>query len=112
MTHPHLSAVIASVAAAVALAACGGEESTKAGGSGGTVVLRLGTADTPGRPGSAQIEEFGRQVEQLSGDKIRIEPVWEAAGPAPDDWDQQVARLVVAGELDLGMIPPPLKRIG
>ena len=37
---------------------------------------------------------------------MRIEPVWNAAGDTgDDDWDQKVARMVVAGELDMGLIP-------
>ena len=32
-------------------------------------------------------------------------PATAAAGIGVDDWDQAVARLVVAGDLDLGMIP-------
>jgi TRAP-type C4-dicarboxylate transport system substrate-binding protein len=99
------TALLALVLAAVALAGCSGGDATKAGGSGAPVTLRIGTNDTSGRPGADQIEEFARQVEELSGGRIRIEAVWEAAGKAADDWDQQVARLVVSRELDMGLIP-------
>src|SRR5215217_484677 len=68
------------------------------------VTLRIGTNDDPGKPGAAQIEEFSRQVQELSKGQVRIEPVWRAAGDA-DDWDQVVARRVVRGDLDMGMIP-------
>jgi TRAP-type C4-dicarboxylate transport system substrate-binding protein len=94
------------VAAGTVVAACSsGSGSTKAGGSDEPVTLRIGTDDTPGRPGADQIEEFARQVEALSDGLIRIEPVWQAAGQDIDDWDQQVARLVVNGDLEMGMIP-------
>ncbi len=34
-----------------------------------------------------------------------IEPVWKAVGGDKDDWDQAVARGVVAGEFDMGLVP-------
>ena len=91
------------VLAAAALAGCGG--GTKAGGSGAPVTLRIGTHDLQGgSPGAGHIEEYARRVAELSDGKLRIEPVWRAAGDGLD-WDQRVARLVVGGELDMGMIP-------
>jgi len=69
------------------------------------LTLRIGTDDEPGVPAANAIEEFARQVDERSGGHIVIEPVWHAAGEDPDDWDQAVARMVVAGELDLGLIP-------
>ena len=41
----------------------------------------------------------------MSGGAIIIEPVWQADGPQHNNWDQLVARMVVNGELDMGMIP-------
>jgi hypothetical protein len=97
--------VMAAVAASMALVACaGGSGGDKAGGETAPVTLRIGTNDDPGKPGAAQIEEFSRQVQKLSKGQVRIEPVWQAAGDA-DDWDQVVARRVVRGDLDMGMIP-------
>jgi TRAP-type C4-dicarboxylate transport system substrate-binding protein len=99
------------VAAATAVAACSsgsgsGAGSTKAGGSDEPMTLQIGTQDTPGRPAADQIEEFARQAEELSDGLIRIEPVWQAGGDEVlDDWDQHVARQVVSGDLDMGMIP-------
>lgn len=69
------------------------------------VTLRIGTDDEPGLPAADAIEEFARQVEERSDGRIMIEPVWHAAGPDVDDWDQAVARMVVDRELDLGLIP-------
>ena len=34
-----------------------------------------------------------------------IEPVWKAAGHDIADWDQAVARMVVSGEIEMGLIP-------
>jgi TRAP-type C4-dicarboxylate transport system substrate-binding protein len=104
-------AVLAAAVAAVMLAACSsgskGDEAAgnKAGGDAAPVTLRIGTDDDPGRPGGAQIQEFARQVQELSKGQVRIEPVWQAAGEGAEDWDQVVARKVVRGELDMGMIP-------
>ena len=95
--------VIMSALAAAAVAGCGGGD--KAGGSGGPVTLRVGTDDTPGRPSGAAIEEFARQARRLSGGRIRIKPVFQAAGKPATAWDQRVARMVMDGRLDMGVIP-------
>ncbi len=97
-------ALVGLALAAFALAACSGGDGTKAGGSAAPVTLRIGSADTPGRPGADQVQEFARRVKELSGGMVRIRPVWEPGGQGPD-WDQRVARMVARGELDLGMVP-------
>ena len=103
-TRVHL-ALPAVFLAAVSLAGCSGSDSTKAGGAEPPVTLRIGTDDVPGRPAADSIEEFARQVKELSDDKLRIEPVWDADGPGHVAWDQRVARMVVGGELAMGLIP-------
>lgn len=70
-----------------------------------TRTLSVATDDEPGRPAAAQVEEFARQVKELSGGKVLIEPVWKAVGDDKDDWDQAVARGVAAGHFDMGLIP-------
>jgi TRAP-type transport system periplasmic protein len=90
------------VALILLLAGCGGD---KAGGSGGTVTLRIGTDDTPGRPSGRIITEFARQARELSGGRIRIVAVFKAAGRPRPEWDQRVARMVTGGRLDMGVIP-------
>ena len=103
-TRTHQLVALATV---VVLAGCGATaEGTKAGGQAAPVILRIGTDDSPGRPAAAQIGEFVRQVEELSDGGVRIEPEWNALGDSgDDDWDQKVARMVVAGEVDMGLIP-------
>ena len=58
---------LVALTAVVALAGCGAtDEGTKAGGQAAPVILRIGTDDSPGRPAADQIEEFARQVDELS----------------------------------------------
>jgi TRAP-type C4-dicarboxylate transport system substrate-binding protein len=88
----------------LAVTGCAGGGDDKAGGSGAPVTLRMGNADPRGYPASDAIDEFARRVSTLSDDNVRIRPVWQAAGASVTQADQRVARLVVAGGLDLGMI--------
>ncbi len=80
-------------------------EGTRAGGSPPPLVLTMGTNDPQGRPSADQVEEFARQVDELSDGTIRVEPQWRAGGEGVTDWDQRVARMVVGGDLDLAMVP-------
>jgi TRAP-type C4-dicarboxylate transport system substrate-binding protein len=88
---------------AVVAAGCGGGD--KAGGSGGPVTLTLATDEFGSRPATRAIEEFAARVRELSGGTVRIEPVFRASGNPEHDWDQRVARKVVSGHFDMGMIP-------
>ncbi|HEX5917688.1 MAG TPA: hypothetical protein VFY76_07545 [Nocardioides sp.] len=106
MLHP--TQVMACAAASVVLlAGCTAvsDDGTRSGGKPPPVVLTIGTDDAVGRPASNQIEELARQVDLLSDGSIRIEPRFRAAGEGVRQWDQKVARMVVAGDLDLGMVP-------
>ncbi|MGI8694284.1 MAG: TRAP transporter substrate-binding protein [Geodermatophilaceae bacterium] len=108
MKRTGLSAMAITVAVALGVSACSaasGSSGSKAGGDPAPVTLRIGTDDEPGRPAADAIEEFARRVQGISDGKLLIEPVWRAAGRNVDDWDQAVARLVVTGDLDMGMIP-------
>ncbi|ACZ30493.1 TRAP dicarboxylate transporter- DctP subunit [Xylanimonas cellulosilytica DSM 15894] len=98
------ASTLAAAAVAVVLVAAG---CTPAAQSAEPVTLRVGTDDRPGRPSADQIEEFARHVSDLSEGRITIEPVWQAVGDEDHrpDWDQQVARLVMSGELEMGLIP-------
>jgi TRAP-type C4-dicarboxylate transport system substrate-binding protein len=100
-------AVITITLAALALpaSACTHRPVSKAGGDPPPVTLRIGTDDEPGRPAADAIEEFARQVQKRSHGRVRIEPVWQAAGVNPKNFDQAVAALVESGRLEMGMIP-------
>ena len=79
---------------------------TKAGGDPAPISLTMGTNEIDGSPSARQIQEFARQVEEHSGGSLVIEPRLDALGTADvTEWDQKVARLVMDGELDLGLIP-------
>ena len=103
-TRSKLIAVVAACAAL--LVGCSDDGgSTKAGGGSPPVTLRIGTNDPAGRPTEDQIAEFASHVERLSEGQLRIEPVFRAGGKGNEDWDQVVGRMVVSGELDMGLIP-------
>lgn len=96
---------MAALLGCIALAACADGLSTKAGGAVDEVVtLTIGTDEFPSRIGADQISDFAHRVHELSGGTVRLEPVWNASGGVRQ-WDQRVARMVVSGELDMGLIP-------
>jgi TRAP-type C4-dicarboxylate transport system substrate-binding protein len=96
----------AACASALLLAGCtGGGDEPKPEASTAPITLRVGTADNQDRPSGRAILEFAREVQTSSGGKLTIQPVWEASGPDVRDWDQVVERMVVGGQLDLGMVP-------
>jgi TRAP-type C4-dicarboxylate transport system substrate-binding protein len=99
----------ASVLAATCTACTGdgsadAEAGTKAGGSDAPVTLTLASPDFPGQPGMAQAEEFARTVAKLSGRRIRIELVPEAAGVNVPGFEVEVAQKAADGELDLALV--------
>jgi TRAP-type transport system periplasmic protein len=98
------------VAALALLAATGCAEggASRAGGATPVVTLRLGVHDAPSAPTALAVQAFVERVRELSGGALRVDPVWAAAGadgPERRGWDQRNARRVMAGELDMGMIP-------
>jgi TRAP-type C4-dicarboxylate transport system substrate-binding protein len=90
-------------AVGVALTACG-PAGTKASGAEAPVTLSIGTDDPQGKPAADQIEEFAREVDRLSDGAVVVTPKWHAAGDGPD-WDQRVARMAQAGDLDMALTP-------
>lgn len=98
---------VAVLAVVLLLAGCSGGGDDAEAAPGETITLRVGTDDRPGRPAADQIEHFADEVAKLSDGRITIEPVWQAVGNQArrPDWDQQVARLVGDGELEMGLVP-------
>jgi TRAP-type C4-dicarboxylate transport system substrate-binding protein len=92
----------------VGLTACsaGGESSAadKVGGLGGVVVLQLGYADTQDAGDLPVLTYFAARVEELSDGALRIDTTYAAAGPDRPDAEQEVARMVRDGKLDLGYV--------
>ncbi len=97
------------LAAAMILAGCSDAGETKAGGI-EPITLRLAAMETSAAaPYAGYLEDFSRQVEDLSAGALRIDIVWEAAqeylGEYGPDAEQDVARLIADGEIDLGLVP-------
>jgi len=90
---------------AILVAACGGlQTGDKAGGEAPPVTLQIGTRDGLQHPGARAVRAFGLLVDELSGGRLRIEPVFNAHGNEVRGWDAAIARRVAAGDLDLAIV--------
>ena len=76
----------------------------KAGGRAATV-LTLGTDGTPGDASADYIEHFAADLKRISGGQVTVEIKYRAAGEGVARYDQRIGELVLAGDLDLGLIP-------
>jgi TRAP-type C4-dicarboxylate transport system substrate-binding protein len=103
MFSPRGAAATAGIAVLISIAACAPKAPDTA--TDGTTVLTVATATSANRPGAAQIEEFARQVQELSHGSIRIATQLQAAGDDTDAWNQAVAELVESGGVDMALIP-------
>jgi TRAP-type C4-dicarboxylate transport system substrate-binding protein len=100
-----LLSILGLVALVLSGAACGGG-SDKAGGDAPTITLRLATMEGRGAPYTDTVEEFARQVADLSGGELRIKIIWGgAAGTYGPRAEQDVAALVQSGKLTSALIP-------
>lgn len=100
-----LLGILGAVALVLSGAACD-EGSDKAGGGAPTINLRLATMEAKGAPYTDAVEEFARQVEDLSGGELRIKILWGgAAGKYGPGEEQDVAALVQSGKLASALIP-------
>jgi TRAP-type C4-dicarboxylate transport system substrate-binding protein len=90
------------------LAACSASRESrsadKAGALGDVVVLRLGDADNRDGGDLRVLTYLAHQAEELSGGTLRIDTTYAAAGVQRPDAEQEVARMVREGELDLGYV--------
>ena len=73
-----LFSVLAAAALSMSGAACGGG-SDKSGGDAAPTTLRMATMEKRGATYTASVEEFARQVEDLSGGSLRIRIIWDGA---------------------------------
>lgn len=90
---------------AMLVGACGGlQTGDKAGGEARPVTLQMGTRDGLQHPGARAVRAFGLLVDELSGGRLRIEPVFNAHGNEVRGWDAAIARRVAAGDLDLAIV--------
>jgi len=91
------------LALALALAGCGLQAGSKAGGPGTPVVLRMATRH--GIPGyMPQVDPYLlNRVAKLSAGNVKIDMVYHVGENAPDG-EQQIVRGVAAGRYDLGVV--------
>ena len=76
----------------------------KAGGRAPTV-LTLGTDDIPGDASSDYTTQFAADLDRISGGLVTVEIKYRAAGERGLRFDQRIAEMVLAGDLDLGLTP-------
>ena len=99
--------LIAVAALTLTVAACngsGGGKADKVAGSGGPRVLRLAVSDSADQPESSLARYFARQAASLSGGKLRVHVVFEAAGVTAPDVEVRTVALVRDGRYELGWI--------
>ncbi len=103
-----LSSVLAAAALSLSGVACSAD-SDKSGGDAPTTTLKLATMEGRGAPYADSVEEFARQVEQLSDGSLRLQIIWNGAeeflGEFGPRAEQDVAGLVQSGKLAAALIP-------
>ena len=67
--------------------------------------MTLGTNDTPGDASSDYIRQFAIELERLSGGYLTVEIKYRAAGENVLRYDQRIAEMVEAGQVDFGLVP-------
>jgi TRAP-type C4-dicarboxylate transport system substrate-binding protein len=108
-TRRPAATTLAAALAVALLAGCAASHrvrgADKAGGSDAPLVLRLGDVDAEDDPTTTHVlEDFGDQVVKLSGGRLRVRVIYDAAGHERPDVEAQVARKVRDGSFDLGWI--------
>ena len=104
-----LSSVLAAAALSLSGVACSSESDKSGGDAAPTTTLRMATMEGRGAPYADSVEEFARQVEDLSGGDLRIKIIWDGAveffGAYGPSAEQDVAGLVQSGKLASALIP-------
>jgi TRAP-type C4-dicarboxylate transport system substrate-binding protein len=108
MTTRFGALALAAIVATTILVGCGSGRghsgADKAGGSRAPVVLTLGSRDSGDDPATPIAEYFAAKVNELSGGKLRIHVILDAAGDDVPDTETRIVRMVRDGRLDLGWI--------
>ncbi len=104
-----LSSVLAAATLSVSGVACSSESDKSGGDAAPTTTLTMATMEGRGAPYADSVEEFARQVKQLSDGSLRLQIIWSGAdellggyGPRAE---QEVAGLVQSGKLASALIP-------
>ena len=104
-----LPSVLVAATLSVLAVACSSESDKSGGDAAPTTTLRMATMEGRGAPYADSIEEFARQVEQLSDGSLHVQIIWSGAeeffggyGPRAE---QKVAGLVQSGKLAAALIP-------
>ena len=66
-------------------------------------VLRLGTGDAKTAPAADHIRWFAKRVDDLTDGRVRIKPVWLAAGDV-EHFETSMAQKTIDGDLDLALV--------
>lgn len=77
----------------------------KAGGGGRPVTLRLAFTDQSDVAPGRAAEYFARRVRELSGGRLRVKILWQAAGYRSPRWELQIVDMARTGHADLVMAP-------
>ena len=108
MTTRSGAVAFAAIVAATILVGCASDRghagADKAGGSHAPVVLSLGSRDAGSDPDTPLAEYFAAQVSTISGGRLRIHVVLDAAGDDVPDTEARIVRMVRDGRLDLGWV--------
>ena len=77
----------------------------KAGGQGRPITLRLALPDGPGNAPARAATYFARRVRDLSGGRMRVRILWQAAGASAPRWELRVVAMVRRRDVDLALVP-------
>jgi len=91
------------IVAGAALVGCTSDNLTRAGVEPPPTVFRIGVADAQGRFTDAVAQEFARGVADTSDGALRVDIAHQ--GEPVRRWNQRLAQRVIAGEVELAIVP-------